>query len=484
MEGIHLLFIDLPASSGISVLNWESFQYGLDIVGSSGYNLIYELAPDNTQEATRLIVLTYLEGLDPSIILSQRVAILVLSSNQLFGTRQAIIEYGGDDLLNQILIISSSGLGVLPTGANVSLNYSGQQEVESVVLHQKIHEISYVICVYEQNNQYCEDYVHIYRDLNLVKKVIYLPLQIGQVDTIAKRINLILKRSQRKNPCLMYHLELLLVLFTPETDLLLSQIKYRNGIRALAGIASDGLDPKTTKKFPIMLSKLAPLDITRSLKDYYLHMLMYPEPPSSFAPAYYDAGVQLGQMIRLGQTMTVSNFSNRLTQFYSEPTAQYGGAWINPDLRRVEFSSYYYMWTYDPVIGPNKLDEYRKRSPWMPVIPNSASLPYKINNAFWVQPKRWIVYYSPWRNMLNVANQPLKYYLGIDSSDQTVDYGRNPFTVTGYASSILNIYFSVQRKHEIPLLTIPEQDQPIFEYPFNVIRDIVFPLKRKDNIPS
>lgn len=471
MASAYFLYVDLPPSVGISVLNWESFQYGFAQVGAPTDRITYVIAPDNTEAATATIVSQYLDSVDPSIVTNRQLTVIVVTSNQLFGAVAAATQRGWNDL---VFIVSSSGLGQLPPGSNVSLNYSGNQEVESTVIHQQIAEITTVLCIYEQNNRYCEDFVAIYRTVNLARTVVYIPLVLGQEQRVIDYVNHTLRKNYRRSPCRLQHLELLLVLFTTEANIVLSGIRYYPGIQALCAISADGLTPTVSKRFPIMIGKLAPLDITETLKSYAMHMLTFEQVPSSFAPAYYDAGIQLGQMALSNMSFTITNFANRLTEQFEGVTAQYGGAWINPTLRRVEFASYYYMWTYDPVIGSRLLPQYHQRSPWMPLLPASASLPYKINNAFWVQPRRWIVYYSPWRNMTNLSGSGLKLYLGIDSSTDTTDRDGNPFFVTGYASTILSIYIRIQEGKEHPLFHIPPADHSIFEYPLEEIVPITF----------
>jgi hypothetical protein len=121
-----------------------------------------------------------------------------------------------------------------------------------------------------------------------------------------------------------------------------------------------------------------------------------------------------------------------------------------------------------------KINNYYKRSPWMPILPNSASMPYYITNAFWVEPKQWLIYYSYWRYFPELKNTPkyLKYYLGMDKSDYQ-SYGKNEFTITGYASNILSIYYKKKYNKEYPVFFIPKDKKNIFIYTFDATNKII-----------
>lgn len=457
----EILFIDPSVSTGF-FFSFESFVNGLTASGvnPASYNITYKQPINNSVAETKKIVTEFLDAYpDPdALICSNSLVIVVLTSNQLVGAVEALRDYpsGSCNYVDNCLIVSDSSLNELP-GQGISLAYSVLQEVQASIIHQKMHEIEYVIVVYEQDDRYTENYIQDYEKFNLAKKVIYLPYSAD----VAREVNRLIRKLDKRA---RHHFELLAVLFTENADNLLSKIKYKRGIRALACEAASGLNPQADPRFPIMSNTIAPLDITESTKRYYRDLL--PNLPSGAGPAYFDAGIQIGSMIRNSITFTVVNFCNRITQYYELPTAQYGGDWIDQTAKRSVWSAYYFIYTYDPIMGPY-IPEYRARSPWMPSLVHSAAVPYKINKAFWVRPKGWIIYYQWWRyfDNLEVLADFLRLYLGIDSSTDTKDVNGDPFYVTGYAAPQIPIYFVGD---DIPIFQLTEKF--ITEYPFQEVR--------------
>ncbi len=475
----EILYIDGPQGNGLTILNYESFLYGLErsTVESNLYNITKKNANYSIIE-TKNIVLDFINNTPniDSLIEQNKFYIIVLASNQLFGAIEALKEKNIDHN-EKVLIIASSGIGTLPEGQNISLLYSGNKEIDALVIHQKIHKIKYSIMIYEKDNVFCEDYKRLYEEKNLMCNVIYIPLDLNNKDEAINTLNNILFEFNKKQPCKLYELEIILNVFTLQFNYIVPKINYYKGIRVIGNIASDNAEPVGQNiNIPVMITKLLPLDITKATDIYRKYMLKYfPEIPSSFAAGYYDSGVQLGQMMKLNLEVNITNFCNRLTVFDDEKSVQYAGAWINPDEKRNVNANYGYLYTYDPIMNTkDKLSNYYQRSPWMPVIPNSASMPYYITNAFWVEPKQWLVYYSSWRYFPDILNKPeyLKYYLGMDKSD-FINGINGEFTITGYASIILPIYYKIKNGKENPKFFIPESDKPIFKYPFNYSRTII-----------
>ncbi len=474
----EILYIDGPQGNGLTILNYESFIYGLErsTVDPESYNITKKNANYSIIEAKN-IVLDFINNTPniDTLIQQNKFFILVLSSNQLTGAIEALKEKNIDHN-EKVLIIASSGLGILPEGQNVSLLYSGNKEIDALIIHQKIHKIKYSIMIYEKDNVFCEDYKKLYEEKNLMCDVIYIPLDLNNKDNAVNTLNNILYNIYKKQPCKICQLEIILNVFTGQANYIIPKINYYKGMRVICNIASDGADPVGQNiNLPVMITQIIPLDITSASNIYYKYMLKYDDKPSAFAPAYYDSGVQLGQMMKLNLEVNVTTFSNRLTVFDDEKSVQYGGAWINPIERRNINANYGYIYTYDPIMNTKeKIDNYNLRSPWMPILPSSASMPYFISNAYWVEPKKWVVYYSEWRYFPEIENKPeyLKYYLGMDYSEY-IKNAFTEFTISGYASSILAIYYKKKNNKEVPVLFIPKNDENIFKYPFDYSRTII-----------
>ncbi len=474
----EILYIDGPQGNGLTILNYESFIYGLErsTVDPESYNITKKNANYSIIEAKN-IVLDFINNTPniDTLIEQNKFFILVLSSNQLTGAIEALKEKNIDHN-EKVLIIASSGLGILPEGQNISLLYSGNKEIDALIIHQKIHKIKYSIMIYEKDNVFCEDYKKLYEEKNLMCDVIYIPLDLNNKDNAVNTLNNILYNIYKKQPCKICQLEIILNVFTAQANYIVPKINYYKGMRVICNIASDNADPVNQNiNLPVMITKLLPLDITKATDTYRIYMLKYPEVPSSFAAGYYDSGVQLGQMMKLNLEVNVTNFCNRLTVFDDEKSVQYAGAWINPIEKRNTNANYGYLYTYDPIMNTkDKLKNYYERSPWMPIIPSSASMPYYITNAFWVEPKQWLVYYSAWRYFPEIENKPeyLKYYLGMDKSNYIKGIN-GEFTITGYASTILSIYYKIKNNKEVPKFFIPKKDENIFKYPFDYSRTII-----------
>jgi hypothetical protein len=289
-----------------------------------------------------------------------------------------------------------------------------------------------------------------------------------------------LKKINKTQTNKMFQLEIILNVFTKQANYIIPKIKYYKGLRVVCGIASANVEPINQNiKLPVMITNILPLDITNSVIKYRTYMLKYDIVPSNFAAGYYDSGVQLGQIIKLNLQINVINFCNRLTIFNDEKSVQYAGAWIDHIVKRNTNANYRYIYTYDPIFNTKeKIVNYYKRSPWMPILSNSASMPYYITNAFWVEPKQWLIYYSSWRYFPELKNMPkyLKYYLGMDKSDYQ-EGEKNEFTITGYASNVLSIYYKKKYNNtnnkEYPVFFIPKDKENIFAYPFDATDIII-----------
>ena len=474
----EILYIDGPIDDGLTILNYESFLYGLEIstVNKQDYNITKFNVKYNIID-TKNTVLNFIDNTPniQTLIDEDKFFILVIASNQLFGAIDALNERNNDHN-EKVLIISSSGLGTLPNGQNISLLYSGNKEVESIIIHQNIHNIKYAIMIYEKNNIYCEDYKNIYQNKNLLCNVDYISLELNNIDDSVETLNKLLHKIYNKNPKKMYEYEIILNIFTNQTNYIVPKNKYYEGLRVVCGVASDNAEPINYNiKMPVMITKVIPLDITEATNIYRDYMLKFDKVPSSFAAAYYDAAIQLGQMIILKNKINVVNFCNKITLYVDNQSVQYAGAWINKNKKRNTNANYGYIYTFDPIMNnKHKIHNYYKRSPWMPILPNSASMPYNIANVFWVELKKWVIYYSCWRYFPNIKNSPkyLKYYLGIDKSDYIKNKCNYEFTVTGYASKHLPIYFIKKNNIEYPIFDIPDKDKKIFIYPFDYIKKI------------
>ena len=474
----EILYIDGPEGNGLTILNYESFIYGLEIstVDNNSYN-ITKVNVNYSIIETKNAVLDFINNTPniDTLINQNKFCILVLTSNQLFGAIDALKEKNIDHNKN-VLIISSSGLGTIPEGQNISLLYSGNKEIDALIIHQKIHKIKNSVMIYEKGNVFCEDYKKLYEEKNLQCNVVYIPLELNNKDNAINTLNNLLYNIYKKKKCKMYTLEIILNVFILEANYIIPKINYYKGLRVICNIASDNADPVNQNiNLPVMITKILPLDITKATDTFRIYMLKYPGVPSSFAAGYYDSAVQLGQVIKLNLEINITSFCNRLTIFDDEKSVQYAGAWIDPIEKRNINANYGYLYTYDPIMNTKeKINNYYIRSPWMPIIPSSASMPYYITNAFWVEPKKWLVYYSPWRYFTEIKNKEkyLKYYLGMDKSNY-IKGTTGKFTITGYASIILSVYYKIKNDKEVPKIFIPKNDQKIFNYPFDYSRTII-----------
>jgi len=482
----NILYLDLDQEVYTLVsLNYVSFQYGLSNIlplESSMYSLEYIITKNNQIQTAQDAVLGYLQSQTDisSIIRQQHFVIIAGTSNQLAGSQNALRIQGGSDYVENTLCLTFSALSSLPPSPVVSVLYSSEKETEATVLHQTIQNVRTTVFVYEKGNLYCEDYLRLYQQKTLVRHVEIIPLVLGQEEMVVQQINHYLKHLSPKT---WKHLEILMVIYTAQANLIIPQIHYKKGIRVLCSLTSDGLNPQgVSKRVPVMLCKVATLDITSTTREYNRYMLKYsPVRPSSIAPAFFDMGIQLGQMMALQLSMTVHLFCQRLTVSFSGETAFFGAGWIDESAKRSIFASYYFMYTYDPIMGSaSQLEQYQKRSPWMPVLPTSAGVPYQISFVFWVQPSNWIVYYNDWRFIQNVQ-QPydyLKLYLGLDTGFDTKDESGQPLAITGYNSYILGVYFKQVQGQSIPYFDpVPQNLVPIFQYPFSVQRPVLLSLR-------
>lgn len=475
----NILYVDGPPKDGLTTLNFESFTYGLEqsTVHTDEYDLKMIRTNYNVEE-TKQAVLKYMNALPNlnDLVNSNKFCIVVLASNQLFGAIEAVKEKD-PTYLDKILIISSSGLGELPPGQNVSLLYSGNREIESLTIHQKIQKVEYAIMLYDDQNVYNLDFKRIYEEKNLLKETIYIPFNAAQsLDKAIDQLNALLKIA---SPAKLQRLEVILDCFVNDVNYIIPKLNYYPGYRVVTCAFGDNADPKEEdKRIPVMQTKVMPLDVTEALVQFRTYMLKYPKVPSEFAPGYFDAAVQLGQMMKEGMQLNVVNFCNRLTLYYFKKSVQYAGAWLDRIERRNLNANYGYIYTYDPIMdNRNKVRRYYQRSPWMPVLPQSASMPYYITNAFWVEPKQWLVYYSAWRlfSEINIPERFLKLYLGMDKSDFIESKRGYEFTITGYASEILSIYFTRKDPEDTKeniILNIPADKEEIFQYPFNVVKRV------------
>lgn len=469
----NILFVDGPLNDGLTILNYESLLLGLErsTVDASAYK-ITRIRTNYIVQETKDAVLKYIDSVPniDAIVKEKKFYIFVLASNQLFGALEALKE---KKYIDNVLVISSSGLGTLPPGENLSLLYSGFREIEALNIHQKIQKVEYAIMLYDESNVYNSDYKTIFQENNLLKETIYIPFNALTVDNAITELNRLLSNMDSSK---LKKTEVILDCFTKYVNYIVPKIDYYNGFRVFTNVSGDDAEPINANiKMPVMQTKVIPLDVTVNSSAFFTYMLKYKKVPSGFAAGYFDAGVQTGQMMKENMPINVVGFCNRITLYYFGESVQYAGAWLNVTAKRNLNSNYAYIYTYDPIMdNKNKVMRYHQRSPWMPVLPKSAAMPYYIINAFWVEPKQWLVYYSPWRlfSQINIPERFLKLYLGMDKSNYIKSKTGGEFTITGYASEILPVYFtrkSPSDTKENINVSIPPEKEFIFQYPFNAI---------------
>lgn len=471
-EKYEILFLANEDSS-LTALNYESFEYGLSksTVDPNDYNLVkfnsgYEVLEVKADVINLLNNPKYLD-----LIQKNKLSIIVFTSNQLIATISALNELNINHEDN-CLIISSSSLTNLPPGQNISMSYSNNSEVKSLIVHQELKKIKYTILVYEKGNNYSEDYRRQFESENFNREVIYIPAELNDLDSSIDLINEILDYS---NCIKLKDIEIIICMFSTESEYIIPKINYYDNYIITCSESNETLRLKDANdKIPTSVTLLLPLDITESLMNYKKYLLKYDIRPSTFATGYFDCACQMGQMIKLNRKLNVEEFTNRITTFYNYTSAQYGAGWIDIVERRNTNSNYGYIFTYDPIINTEeKINSYYRRSPWFSVLHNSAAMPYYVSNVFWVTPNNFIIYYNEWRYFEQIDDkEELKYYLSFDNGNNIADKNGGKIDISGYASALLPVYYKTDGEIKRPSVTVPDYHKEIFDYPFSFVSKI------------